>query len=210
MGDFFFFHYESDFNCAIMETRKELKVSMDKQTILKTSEQLFLEKGLKFTLDDVASTLHCAKKTIYKFYESKEDLLNDMLDNAYLKIYASKDEIINSDLPYEEKLKHAMIAMPDYYQVFDFRALDDLGEKYPKVYQNLTNKLETNWEPIIALLKEGQDKGIVNDINISVLRTIVTSTINAFVTSDVLNDSELTYQQGLDEMMTIILKGILK
>jgi len=45
------------------------------QDILTTTLELFNDKGLDFTMDDIAQSMHIAKKTIYRFFSSKEDLL---------------------------------------------------------------------------------------------------------------------------------------
>lgn len=41
------------------------------------------DKGLKFTMADLAKSLGMSKKTIYSFFETKEALLNDVVDYAF-------------------------------------------------------------------------------------------------------------------------------
>lgn len=38
------------------------------QDILTTTLELFNDKGLDFTMDDIAQSMHIAKKTIYRFF----------------------------------------------------------------------------------------------------------------------------------------------
>ena len=87
-----------------------------KEEILNAATELFHEKGLHFTMDDVAAKLHRAKKTIYRFYPSKEDLLNGLLSYGFDQIQKTKAEILKSDLPLEEKLSKVIIAFPEVYQ----------------------------------------------------------------------------------------------
>lgn len=193
----------------MMETRKgEIVSVINELMIIECSESLFNQKGLKFTIDDIALNLHCAKKTIYKYFATKEELLNAMINHGFDSIYKNKLEIIHSNLDYKEKLKQAMIALPPIYQYFDFTLLNQLQQKYPRVYQNLTSKLETNWEPIIELINQGQANNMIKDIDISILQTMVTSTIESYLNSNVLKNNGLTYQQGLEKMMNIIMEGI--
>lgn len=182
----------------------------NEEKILSTSEKLFVEVGLKFTLDDVAKELHMAKKTIYKSYTSKEQLLNAMVENGFNKIQANKKKILESDMPYIEKIKTIMIAMPDRYTVFDFRELEALKEKYPSVYKNLQRHLESDWQPVIDLLEEGKKKGIIKDVNIPVLKIMVTSTLETYLSSSILKEEKISYNEALDKMMDIIMKGIEK
>ena len=51
-----------------------------KETILEGTLKAFNEKGLKFTMDDIAEKLGMSKKTIYTVFEDKESLFLDMVD----------------------------------------------------------------------------------------------------------------------------------
>ena len=52
-----------------------------KEKILKKSEELFLQYGLKsVTMDDLASQLGMSKKTLYQFVENKSDLIEQIID----------------------------------------------------------------------------------------------------------------------------------
>jgi AcrR family transcriptional regulator len=49
-----------------------------RNAILEGTIQVFNEKGLKFTMDDIASLLGMSKKTIYKVFRDKEELFFKM------------------------------------------------------------------------------------------------------------------------------------
>lgn len=182
----------------------------NEEKILRTAEKLFVEMGLKFTLDDISKELHMAKKTIYKSYSSKENLLNAMVENGFEKIQKNKKKILESDIDLIDKIKSIMIAMPDRYTVFDFRELETLKEKYPDVYRNLQRHLESDWEPVIKLLEEGMEKGYLKQISIPVLKIMVTSTLESYLSTSILKDEKISYNDALKNMMDIIMKGIEK
>ena len=74
------------------------------EQIREASTDLFREKGLKFTMEDVARQMHVAKKTIYKYYQSKEDLLMDLVKTGFAAIQECKQKVLDSDLPMKEKI----------------------------------------------------------------------------------------------------------
>jgi AcrR family transcriptional regulator len=123
--------------------------------IIEEAIRQFQDMGLRFTMQDVAQALHISKKTIYSAFASKEDLLIAMLDAGFEEIHKDKRAILESNMDLCDKIRTAMIAMPDQYQVIDFRMLSELNEKYPKAYACLVSHLENNWEPVTALLEEG-------------------------------------------------------
>lgn len=180
----------------------------DQKKIIEMAEKLFVQNGLNFTLDDIAKELHIAKKTIYKSYSSKEELLNAMVDNGFSKIQENKQKILKSEIPYLKKLRAMMIGMPDSYTLFDFRELETLYDKYPNVYMNLQSHLESDWQPVIELIEEGIEKGKLNEISIPILKIIITSTIESFLSTTNLKENKISYNDALNQMMDIIMKGI--
>lgn len=179
-----------------------------REAILNTATELFRVKGLKFTMQDVAQEMHIAKKTIYKLYPSKEDLLMDLAVQGFAKIHEHKRHILESDLPLKEKISTVLIAMPENYVTLDFRRLKGIEEKHPEVWKEISRNLESEWEPIFALLEEGKKEGKVRDVSLPILRQIVTASIDSFLYSDGLNRSGISYQEALQEMVGIIMKGV--
>ena len=60
---------------------KDCGVEMNlKITILEGALQAFRQKGLKFTMDDIAKILGISKKTIYTVFQDKEALFLAMVD----------------------------------------------------------------------------------------------------------------------------------
>lgn len=181
---------------------------MTEEEIIASATRQFYRLGLKFTMQDVANDLHIAKKTIYSFYTSKEDLLVGMLDYGFGEIQKQKRAILAENIPDEEKLRKVMIAIPDQYQVLDFRKLALLKTKYPTAYKTMKKHLETDWDPIIALLEKGMKEGKIRHISIPVLKTMVTATFDSFLSTDTLYTSKVAYTDALNEMMDIIMDGI--
>ena len=199
------------FHSAIMETGNGKRVSkqiMKREEIVQEAIRQFQISGLKFTMNDIAASLHIAKKTIYQFYESKEELLSAMLAYGFSDIQKKKQEILASDLDLIDKIRMVMIAMPNQYQVLDFRRLSDLHEKYPKISQELVGYLENDWEPVIRLLEEGVRQHRIRPVSIPILRTMFTASLESFLSSETLNEEHISYNEALEQMMDIIMNGI--
>ncbi len=175
--------------------------------ILNSALHLYQQKGLHFTMQDICDDMHVAKKTIYKQYASKEDMLVDLVESAFEEIQACKKEIIESDLSTAEKIRRVVIALPEQYLTLDFRGLEDAKEKYPRLAKCLKHNLTANWDPTIDLLRQGAEEGVIRDINIPVFRMMVTGSIEAFLEE---GSAAVTYQQALQDMMDILMEGICK
>lgn len=176
--------------------------------ILDAATQLFSEKGLNFTMQDLASSLHMSKKSIYKLYDNKEDLLIRLIECGYAEIRQMKQKIISSDLDISEKLRKEMIALPDEFKVVNWAQMSGLEKKYPRAAAKLAEELDRNWEPTFALLDEGVRIGRFRRVNHNVLKTVFSSSISHFLSDTRMKESGLTYEMALEEMMNILMDGI--
>ena len=180
----------------------------NKEKILAAAASLFARQGLSFTMQDLANELHMAKKTVYKLFPSKEALLQEVLEETFRRIQQEKARLAGSDLPYKEKLRKVMIALPEDIRVLDLRRLQPLAQRYPEVYHSLQHHLRSNWEPVYGLLEEGKRKGEIRDYDPVILRITVSACIESFLSGGELEEAGITYEEALERMMDIIMEGI--
>ena len=86
--------------------------------------ELFRRDGLRFTMQQAAAVMHISKKTIYAVYPSKEALLLDMVDDAFTRIHARKQRILDGPDTLAEKLLAVIIALPEEYTALDLQQMD--------------------------------------------------------------------------------------
>lgn len=170
--------------------------------------ELFRVDGLQFTMQQVADKIHISKKTIYAAYPSKEALLIDMVDDSFASIHMRKRALLEGEGDIPQKLRRVIIALPEEYATLDLRQMQVLDEKYPAVAARVRWHLETGWEPTLDLLRQGIRQGAIRDVSLPVLQTMITSSIDAFLHSGTAKQSGLNYTGMLDEMISILLEGL--
>lgn len=180
-----------------------------RETILDATIQVFNRKGLKFTMDDVASELSMSKKTIYTVFKDKETLFLEMVDYCFDSIKESEKKVIeNEKLDTVGKIRAVLGVLPESYRDIDFRQLYLLKDKYPKIYHKVEERLETGWETTIRLIEQGIDEGSVRNISIPVLKTMLEATLEQFFQRDVLIQNKISYGKALEEVVMILVDGI--
>lgn len=157
-----------------------------KGDILEATIQAFQKKGLKFTMDDLASLLGISKKTIYTVFPDKNSLVLEMVD----------------------KIRTILGVLPEGYRELDLRQLYQLKERYPEVYEKVKSRLETGWESTISLLEQGISEGKIRNIQIPILKTMMEATLEQFFQRDVLVQNGISYHEALDEVVSILIDGI--
>src|SRR3989304_2130637 len=86
------------------ESRKEVR-----KRILSQATELFRERGYhSVTLDDIAKAVNHSKVIIYRYWESKEELLYEITKRSHLAVIDGLTKICQSNDPPEVKLLRAV------------------------------------------------------------------------------------------------------
>lgn len=181
-----------------------------RDTILEGALHIFNQKGLKFTMDDIAALLKISKKTIYTIFKDKEELFLTMVDYLFDSIKESKRAVVeNKELNTLEKVRKILGVLPEGYKDVDFRKLYQLKEKYPNIYKQVEFRLETGWEETISLIEQGIAEGNIRPIKIPILKTMMESALEQFFQRDILVRNNISYKEALDEVVNILMDGII-
>lgn len=75
------------------------------KSIVENASRLFVQFGYhKVTMESVAQYANVSKVTLYKYFEDKQALYEYILKESFIREYDEVVEIIESGLPYEEKV----------------------------------------------------------------------------------------------------------
>lgn len=181
-----------------------------RQKILESTITVFNKKGLKLTMSDIATEISISKKTIYKEFDSKDELFDAMVDYIFDTIKEKENEIANDpNLGTVDRLKALLGAMPDSYQGINFQELHPLKEKYPEVYEKIAMRLETGWETTIELLEQGKKEGVIRkDADIRIIKVMLEASIEKMISEDMLEKNNIKYVDALKEVVNILVDGI--
>lgn len=180
-----------------------------KEKILEATIVVFNQKGIKFTMDDLAKQLEISKKTIYTVFLNKEALLYAMVDYMFDSIKESEQAIVEDEsLSLLEKIRSILVVLPSGYRELDFSQLYLLKEKYPRIYKKVEYRLETGWETTIALLEQGIAEGVIRPIRIPIFKMMFEAALEQFFQRDILAMNKISYAEALDEVLGILVDGI--
>jgi len=109
--------------------------------ILEKSNELFLNLGFKsVTMDEIAGALGVSKKTIYKYFKNKTDLVNAVTNHIFNIISSGINDICAlKENPIDELFSIKQFVM---YHLKDEKSSPQyqLQKYYPKIYMSLKQK----------------------------------------------------------------------
>ena len=101
-----------------------------------------------------------------------------------------------------------MGAMPEAYKEINFQELFILKQKFPKIYEKVEERLETGWDATIDLIEKGIKEGTIRPVNTQIVKITFESTLEKFFQKDVLVKNNMTYQEGLEQVVNLIVDGL--
>ena len=181
-----------------------------RQKCIDCAIQLCSSQGLDFTMSQLAAQLGMSKKTLYVLFDSKEALLLAVVDTMFDAVKADEAKILaRQDLSLADKVRQLVVVLPDSYKGLDWSRLQGVEEKYPAVYGRIRQRLESEWEPTLELLRQGMEQGELRPFQPGLLRAVVEGAMEHFLSSDALQREGIGYVQALDGMMDLLMEGIL-
>ena len=148
--------------------RKVREKQMRKELILKASEEVFFEKGLRATtLDEVAERAEVSKGTIYLYFSSKEDLYYSLMTKGLSMLL----KVFEETKPDDSNPQKALLQFGDAYlrfsdeQSYLFRMLAAVEnpavseQVSPKVLSDLENMSDKMLSYVAKFVQKGIDAG---------------------------------------------------
>lgn len=184
---------------------------MEKNIYLKTLK-LFAGKGSRFTTEDLARELGTSKRTIYSYFSTKDEIIEKTIEFVFSEIIRSDAEILeNNELTLQEKIKLYFNNIPDAYNLGSIiRHMDDLQRYYPYLWEKVNNHLNTIWDAVIQLIKQGIKNGELEEIDTVILKLMLNETLKKLLDYEFLAKNQVSFDSGLKAINNIILYGLIK
>lgn len=97
--------------------------------------------GSDFHMDDLARKLRISKRTLYEYFSSKQEIVEEAISSFLERVYQYHRELVDDDsLTCEEKLIAYFDVPDENWQVLSVRKVSDLLVKMPDVYDRLQSR----------------------------------------------------------------------
>ncbi|WP_411823135.1 TetR/AcrR family transcriptional regulator [Leptospira sp. 'Mane'] len=180
--------------------------------ILENTLLLFLSKGFnKVNTDEIASSAGISKRTLYRYYSSKEKLITDVIEFFKNQIRSKIDEVLKrEDLSPIEKYKMILSHVAKLTSKVSKNLLIDLQKERPDIFEGIVAFRSNNIRSLASLLEEAKKQGdLRSDLNPSFATDILLAAINNILTPEYLIHHNHSFEESLETIISIFLDGIL-
>ncbi len=194
-----------------MNTITDTKVAEEYYKILKYSRHKFHREGFyKTTMDELASELHVSKKTIYKYFPSKEKLLEEICNDTSNEILDSMKEIIDFNGDVVIKFVKMLNMHSNISINISEKWVKDLSVYAPDFKKKIdeTRNVEIN-KAMKKLLEQGKKENLIENYPSPIIITVFISSLMSVMNPDFLVHNKFSIHNAFKITYEMLLNGIL-
>ena len=183
----------------------------EKEKILYFTHAKFITEGFyKTTMDEIAKDLQMSKKTIYKHFSSKEELLQEvcnsriqMMKDFMNEIVDSKDDTISKFFRIINKQKSlSMNCSHAWFKDLEVHA-PALRKKFDEVRIDNVTKI------ITRLLEQGKKEKVIENVPVDIIITALNGAMEAVTHAEFILNSKYSFHDAMRITAELFLNGFL-
>lgn len=182
-----------------------------RERILAVAARLLLAEGFaRVSMDDVANAASITKRTLYRYFPSKEILVAAVVDDHMTRGEAAFEARLEADEPLAIRMERLASFLAEQARSVSPRFILDLQSAYPEQHQRVLEFRRQRLHGLVSTLQQAQDRGEVRtDIVVPVAVEALLVAIEHVSSPDRLRRSEASYPDAMRTVLEVFLHGML-
>ncbi len=179
--------------------------------ILERTFLLFLSSGFaKTNTDQIAKHVGISKRTLYKYYDTKDKLIDSVFELMRKKVQAKFDEVLKDKTRDPiERLKEILFFISDLGSKMSKTFAKDVEMVRPDLFETMREFRKQRLLSLADLLREGQAKGqIRKDVTPELTIDILLAAVDGVLNPGYLFQSPYSNTMAFEAIVTIFLEGV--
>jgi AcrR family transcriptional regulator len=183
----------------------------EQNKIVELSEEKFFREGFhKTTMDEVAAELKMSKKTIYKFFPSKDDLVNAIAKHFMNSVKNKILPALDTDKNAIEKLEALMKILASVSLRISPKMFDDLRRHFPSIWNEIDNfRTEMMFGNLTKIIEQGKSEGLFIDYPTPIIMNMLVNSVRSVVNPDFILNNNFSILEAALTAFRILIGGII-
>lgn len=215
----------------LRKERKRQREEENKQFILNAAENVFAKKGYaSATMDDIAEAAQFSKATLYRYFNSKQEMFMEIILSTFDEVYKNSIKIKERDRDSSEKLRELIHYILGYYQrkknlsrifIMEHSAMKKLlkidvskqgwhSSSHPQIPQAFRKKIEEIFNVTVMIVEEGIRSGEFRDMDPNEACYLLGALLRGFHFKGHIHEKELSLNESTNLIHDFILHGIVR
>lgn len=182
----------------------------DRTKIVELTEDKFFREGFyKTTMDEVASELKMSKKTIYKFFPSKDDLVTAIARHFMEGLKSKIVPALNSDKNAIEKLAELNHILAKVSTKISTKRMDEIKQHLPKLWDEIDAfRTKMMFLNITKVIDQGKAEGLFIDYPTPIIMNTLVSSVRAIVNPEFILNNNFSIGEAATLVFKVVIGGI--
>jgi len=182
----------------------------DQKKIIELTEEKFFRDGFyKTTMDEVASELKMSKKTIYKFFPSKDDLVTAIARHFMEELKSKILPALNSEKNAIEKLAELNQILARVSSKISSKKMEEVRQHYPKLWIEIDNfRTKMMFANITKVIDQGKAEGLFIDYPTPIIMNTLVSSVRSIVNPEFILNNNFSISEAALNVFKVVIGGI--
>lgn len=183
----------------------------EKEKILEfTEEKLFSQGFHKTTMAEISSELRMSKKTIYKYFPSKLDLVDAIANRFTERMKGKVVPLLESDKNAVEKIIGLISLLSKTAAKIGDKIFAELKTHFPTVWQRVDKfRTEMMYANLSKVIDQGKSEGLIENYPTPLIMNILVNAVRSTVNPEFILNNNFSMKVAAQTTFKIILNGIL-
>jgi AcrR family transcriptional regulator len=174
-----------------------------------TEEKFFRDGFYKTTMDEVASELKMSKKTIYKFFPSKDDLISAIAKHFMEGLKSKILPALNSDKNAIEKLAELNNILAKVSTKISPKRMDEIRNHFPKLWNEIDSfRTKMMFANITKVIDQGKAEGLFIDYPTPIIMNTLVSAVRSTVNPEFILNNNFSISEAALYTFKVVIGGI--
>lgn len=190
----------------------EVEEQEPKGRIISHAEDRFLRNGFnKVTLDELSSELGISKKTMYKFFPSKEYLVRTIIRLLMGRMEQEITRITEAEKPFVQKLADLMMLIGTFASRISRSFQVDMQRFAPTLWKEIDKFRNEKILSLVAkMIADAKKEGIFrDDINEQIVIMMFVNSVQSIANPEVLSQHSFSPKEAMYTIFHVIFEGSL-
>jgi AcrR family transcriptional regulator len=184
----------------------------EKDRIIEAAHDKFLRNGItKVTVDEIADDLGMSKKTVYKFFPSKDELLKSVVHFMMGFMERRVEAIVSSDKPFEQKMTEFLALVGGFASRISAQFQRDIQRYAPNLWKEIeTFRRERLFVKLETMFVQAKREGVFrSDLDQQLFMLVFIHSVHGIMNPQTLSQHAFSPEMAFKGIFKILFEGVL-
>lgn len=181
-----------------------------KERILMACRELSRSGGFyNINMDDLAARAGVSKRTVYRYFRSKEEIIEATLDAFMIKSGEEIERLLNNNTEPDVFIASVFEYLSLNAQfIISPAGLDELRKHYPLLWQKIDAFRVKKISKVIQKLIVSSKNPSIAKIDQRIITAVITASIQSVLTPDFILDHGLTFEETASQLSQLLISAL--